>query len=228
AACEPLPHSILNYILVKLASSCNINCTYFYCFRDRSVYDTPKVLSLDVEESFHQKLNRHITRHRLSSFAILFHGGEPMLFGKQRFSDLCTKLVSLEQATGVAIRKSITTNGTLIDREWIELFRKFEISVTLSIDGDKEQHDSRRVDFKGQGTYVRVIHALNLLREHNHEPGILAVCDPVSNPERLCNIFIDQLGIKKFDVLIPDATYDDQITSIESYYAKLFDLWFDK
>jgi sulfatase maturation enzyme AslB (radical SAM superfamily) len=37
------------FVLVKLASRCNINCTYCYWFRDAQVYEKPAVLTLEAE-----------------------------------------------------------------------------------------------------------------------------------------------------------------------------------
>ncbi|HEY6255867.1 MAG TPA: radical SAM protein [Xanthobacteraceae bacterium] len=219
--------TIFKYILVKLAARCNIDCSYCYWFRDQAVYDMPKILPLEVEGQFLDKLRTHVTTHRLASFSVILHGGEPLLFGKPRLRALCAKLTALEEATGVEIRTSITTNGVLIDQEWAGLFKQFGIGVTLSLDGAEEQHDRRRVDHRGRGTYKKAVNALALLREVGIEPGILAVCDPEGEPAELCRAFVDTLGIKNFDVLIPDATHDDTVISIERYYTKLFDLWFD-
>jgi len=219
---------VFQFVLLKLAARCNINCTYCYWFRDTSVYALPKILPLEVEEKFIERLRHHITAFRIPSFSILFHGGEPLLFGKPRLRAFCDKLRSLEENTGAEIRKSITTNGILVDEEWSQLFKEFGISVTLSIDGAEAQHNLYRMDFHGQGTYNSVVVALALLRKSGLEPGVLAVCDPNSSPEDLCKTFVDELGLKSFDVLVPDATYDDKVISIENYYKKLFDLWFDK
>src|SRR5262245_55456007 len=36
------------FVLVKLASRCNINCTYCYWFRDAEVYNKPAVLTIEA------------------------------------------------------------------------------------------------------------------------------------------------------------------------------------
>ena len=41
---EAEPAMVFKFILVKLAARCNINCSYCYWFRDKSVYDLPKIL----------------------------------------------------------------------------------------------------------------------------------------------------------------------------------------
>lgn len=223
------PESVVfDFLVFKLAAACNINCNYCYWFRDKSAYALPKVLPEEIETCFLEELGHHLVTHKPPQFSILFHGGEPLLFGKRRMRALCKALQGLQQQTGIPIPKSITTNGILIDEEWCSLFRECNINVTLSIDGVEEQHDARRVDFQGRGTFKQVIEALHTLRKGGVEPAVLAVCNPLADPEDLCRFFVDVLQIRRFDVLVPDATHEDQVLSIENYYNKLFDLWFDK
>ncbi len=58
--------------------------------------------------------------------------------------------------------------------------------------------------------------------------SIIAVCSPSSEPSELFQCFVEDLGITRFDVLIPDANYQDTIISIGNYYKKLIDLWWGK
>jgi uncharacterized protein len=56
---------------------------------------------------------------------------------------------------------------------------------------------------------------------------VLAVCDPHSDPGELCEFFVERLGIRHFDILVPDATHEDRPASIARYYKKLFDIVYD-
>lgn len=219
---------VFNYLLMKVAARCNLDCSYCYWFRDPSVREKPAVLPVEVENVFLVKLEEHINKYRLDAFSILFHGGEPLLFGKERFIGLLGGLHGISSRTGCMFKLSITTNGTLIDEEWAMLFRLFKLGVTLSLDGPRYVHDKNRVDFKGKGSYERVVRGLRLLREQGIEPGVLSVCDPLSDPEEVVRHFVDDLGIEHFDILRPDATCDETPISVASYYIKLFDLWYDE
>lgn len=218
---------IFNYTLVKLAMRCNLNCSYCYWFRDESVYERPALLTEAAENAYLQKLGEHIRRYSLSNFYILFHGGEPLLFGKTRFDSLCQKLRELEHNTRIRLKLAVTSNGVLIDPAWAELFKRYRVGVTLSIDGPKTIHDRARVDFKGRGSFDQTVRAVSFLRTVGIEPGILSVCNPQLEPKELCEFFIEGLGFTAFDVLVPDANYQDPPLSIASYYKKLFDLWYD-
>lgn len=219
---------IFDYLLLKLAARCNLNCTYCYWFRDRSVYERAKRLTPEAEAALLAKLEAHLARYELKRFSILFHGGEPLLFGKRRFLRLVDALGDVGERTGCEIDLSITTNGVLIDDEWAALLNVFDIATTISIDGPKHVHDASRVDLRGGGTYDRVVRGIETLRSHGIEPGILAVCDPASDPAEVVAHLADTFGFRHFDILVPDATHDDTPPSIAPYFRTLFDLWFDE
>jgi len=69
------------FVLVKLASRCNINCTYCYWFRDAEVYKKPAVLTVEAEDAFCVRLEEHIREFNLPVFLLVFHGGEPLCAG---------------------------------------------------------------------------------------------------------------------------------------------------
>src|SRR5690349_5430632 len=73
---EPGPGEmpIFTFLLVKLASRCNIKCTYCYWFRDADVYKKPAVLTIEAEDAFRQRLEEHIKKFELDEFVIIFHG----------------------------------------------------------------------------------------------------------------------------------------------------------
>lgn len=216
------------FVLVKLASRCNINCTYCYWFRDAEVYKKPAVLTNEAEDAFCRRLEEHIREFNLPVFLLVFHGGEPLLFPKRRFDALLKKLRDIEQRTGCVIKRGVTTNGILIDEEWVELFKTHDVDVTVSLDGPAEINDQYRVDFKGRGTLAQTLQGLDRLRSAGLEPGLISVCNPGTDPERVLAFVADDLGMKQFDILPPDATHADNPPPIADYFIKLFDVWFDR
>lgn len=219
---------VFDYLLLKLATRCNLKCTYCYWFRDASVYEMPKILGEQVEAALMNKLEKHVMRYGLKQFSVLFHGGEPMLFGKRRFISLCENLRSIEQRTGCALQLSMTTNGVLIDEDWAALFRIFRVGITVSVDGPQAIHDRNRVDHAGRGSYEKVLRGIEYLRAAGVDTGFLAVCSPDSDPRLLLDFFVRDLKVERFDVLIPDATNDDSPPSVAEYYKVLNDEWFNK
>ncbi|KQS27068.1 radical SAM protein [Dyadobacter sp. Leaf189] len=214
-------------LLVKLASRCNINCSYCYWFKDPSVYDLPAIMTESVEEALCTQLKAHINTYHLKTFLIGFHGGEPMLFGLKRFRRFMNKLSEIAIQTNCRIRYSIMTNGILITEEWINFFKEFQIGVGISLDGPRKFNDANRIDFKGNGTYDRITEKIRLLQTNGIEPGIISVFSTALNGMEIIDFFVEQVGVKQFDVLIPDATYRDTVQPIAVFYKDLFDDWYD-
>ncbi len=219
---------IFDYLLVKLSSRCNIDCKYCYWFRDSTVYTLPKVLTVESENLLLQRLIEHIKTYDLKEFNILFHGGEPLLFGKSRFEGLLKKIEQITIQTNCKFSLSITTNGIGIDKVWVRIFKQYNILVSISIDGPHFVNDLNRVDFKGRGTHQKVEKSILLLKESEIDLSVLAVCNVEFCPEVITEYFVDKLGINRFDIMLPDYTHEDKFPSISSFYKKLFDLWFDK
>jgi uncharacterized protein len=226
-ASSSAPLHVPRSTILKLASRCNIACSYCYWFRDESVYRQPKLLTAEAEAQFLGRLAAHIERHRLTRFQVLFHGGEPLLFGQARFAALCDRLGRLADLSRCEIPLAITTNAMLIDDEWADLLQRYNLGVTVSIDGPGAVHDARRVDFQNRGTFSRVMEGLNRLSSRDISPGILAVCDPMADPKSLLDFFYNELQVTGFDVLPPDHTHDDrEVTPLLPFYRALFDEWY--
>jgi uncharacterized protein len=217
----------LTSLLVKLASRCNLKCTYCYWFRDESVYSKPKVLTMEAQNALMSKLETHIKKFNLSNFTISFHGGEPLLFNKKRFAGLCAEITELGTKLNCRFNLCLTTNGLLFDSEWISIFEEFHISIALSIDSTAESHDARRIDARGVGSFSRVEKALRQLQSSKVAFQVLSVCDVSQHPQAIFDHLVERLGVKRFDILIPDHTRDDVFPSISGHYQSLFDLWFD-
>lgn len=219
---------VFQFLLVKLASRCNINCTYCYWFRDAEVHKKPAVFTKDAEDAFCKRLEEHITENHLEEFLIIYHGGEPLLFPKHRFITLQKKLDAIEERTGCALPRGVSTNAMLIDDQWAKILKEYNITVSVSIDGPKEIHDKYRIDLKGKGSHAETIAGVETLRRAGIEPGFISVCNPETDPEVLLRYVVDTLGVKSFDVLPPDATHEDDPPPIHDYFIKLFDVWYDE
>lgn len=223
-----LAQQAFTFVLIKLASRCNIQCTYCYWFRDADVYKKPAVLTRDSEDAFCARLEEHIREFELDQFLVVFHGGEPLLFPKHRFDAFLKKIRAIEDRTGCAIQRGVTSNGILIDEAWVRLFKEHDVVVTVSLDGPAEINDKYRVDFKGKGTLAGTLKGIDCLRDGGIEPGLISVCNPATDPEKVLAFVVDELGFPEFDILPPDATHVDNPPPIADYFIKLFDVWYDK
>src|SRR5579872_3055561 len=105
----------ISQLLVKVATRCNIDCSYCYWFRDAAVYDKPKLMSAEVLQQLLRRIEEHVTRHSLVDFPIILHGGEPMLWGVENFHRMAEACEAISSRTKCGIPLAVTTNGILVD-----------------------------------------------------------------------------------------------------------------
>lgn len=124
---------------------------------------------------------------------------------------------------------SLQTNGVLIDKEWVEIFKRFNINIGISVDGPPEYHDKYRVDHKGKGSSHKIEQSIKLLQDSGKDFGILSVIDPLFDVDRIYDYFINKLKIREFDILLPDFTNDriplHSPIIYGEYITKLFHIW---
>lgn len=176
-------------VMIKPSSSmCNMRCEY--CF-----YHS---LSADRELSFRGIMSETTLKNTLRKafahadglpVALSFQGGEPLLAGKEFFLSVERLLRELNVRRS-PVSVAIQTNGTLIDEEWCEIFRRNRWLLGLSLDGDAPRN-SLRVFTDGAPTFDKVYAAAKMLQKHRVEFNILTVLTkPVAeNIERVYAFF---------------------------------------
>ena len=216
----------ITQLLVKVATRCNIDCSYCYWFRDAAVYDKPKLMSAAVLRQLLLRIEEHVCEHRLLDLPIVLHGGEPLIWGVDNFNYFAEACAAITTRTGSVIPIAVTTNGVLIDDRWLDFFEGHRISVAISLDGPAHIHDLHRNTFQGGGTHEAVARAARSLTRRNIRVSALAVCNPAYPPRDYVEFFPD-CGITHYDIMIPDATVDEKPPAIAGFYNSLFDLWFE-
>jgi uncharacterized protein len=216
----------ITQMLVKVASRCNIDCSYCYWFRDASVYDKPKLMSEEVLLQLLQRIEEHVVTHSLVDFPIILHGGEPLLWGIENFHRVADACEGISSRTGCDIPIAVTTNGVLIDDDWLDCFEQRNIQVAISLDGPEHIHDLHRKTFQGTGTHAAAERAARMLASRDIAMSALAVCNPAYPPRDYVEFFANS-GIANYDIMIPDATVDETPASVGSFYKGLFELWLE-
>ena len=100
------------------------------------------------------------------------------------------------------------------------------ILLRATLDGPAHIHDINRRTFQGTGTHAAVERAARLLTSRDINVTALAVCNPAYEPKEHFDFF-RSCGIAHFDIMIPDATVDENPPSVALFYKGLFDLWLE-
>jgi uncharacterized protein len=216
----------ISQLLIKVATRCNIDCSYCYWFRDAAVYTKPKLMSAGVLRQLLRRLEEHIVKYSFAEFPLILHGGEPLLWGIENFHRIAAGCEAISARTGCEIPIAVTTNGILIDEAWLNCFEAHDIAVAISLDGPAHIHDIHRHTFQGTGTHAAVERAARMLVARHISTSALAVCNPEHDPKEYFDFFAS-CGIPHYDIMIPDATVDESPPHIASFYKGLFDLWLE-
>ena len=169
-------------ILLDPTSACNLSCTGCWASENGNK------LNLSFEE-----IDSIITQGKeIGIFMYIYTGGEPLV-RKNDIIQLCKKH---SDCVFLAF-----TNATLIDEDFAKQIREVKNFVpAISIEGDKEATDSRR----GDGTYDKVVHAMEILRRYKVPFGA-STCYTSANYES-----------------ITDDEYFDRLISFGAKFAWFF------
>lgn len=136
---------------LRLLENCNLKCVSCYARNHDRSQRMDFAMFKDVLNTI-----RQIKRPRDPMSVIYLSGGEPLLH--PRFFEF------LEHCFSQFDRVSILTNGILVPK-CIKQFTPYreKLCVQISLDGDEHINDQIR----GQGVYSKVVHALNVLKDHD-------------------------------------------------------------
>ena len=146
-----------------IGAACNLRCQYCYYLAKGSGHAAgPSLMTDEVLENY---IRQVIDIHgRYAEIEFAWHGGEPTMCGIPFFE----RAMALQQQYGEGrqILNTLQTNGTLLTDEWCQFFRNHQFRIGISIDGPEHLHNIYRKDARGEGTFSRTMHGLDLLLKH--------------------------------------------------------------
>lgn len=168
-----------------ITGECNLRCAH--CF---TLGGKPHENELSTEE----------IKHAIEEMAhfgvekIAFSGGEPLM--RKDLIEIAS------YASGLGFKSvNVATNGTLIDTRIAKLFKKANLNVQVSIDGDISKiHDELRGD---KGAFDRAICGIKLLMEEGVNTSVCTTATKL-NVDRMPDIiqFMQNLGVKNHRIQI--------------------------
>jgi uncharacterized protein len=207
-------------IVFKISERCNLKCDYCYFFfgGDDTWKLHPPLVSQQVIENLGSFAARAARDYGIENIALIFHGGEPLLMKRQRFSEMCDTLRSYEHGFRFDFR--LQTNAVLVDDEWISLFERHKVCVGVSLDGTRAINDLHRLDQRGLSSYDRTVAGLRRMQEAAVEgkivePGLLSVINPDADGGEVYRHFTHDLGVTYMSFLTPDYTWDSIPNSVD-------------
>jgi uncharacterized protein len=163
---EPAPQSLS----LNVSSSCNLACSYCYAARGSFQGAQPDPMPWEVARAAIDKLL--CDADPKAAVTVGFLGGEP--FVNRRLIHRAVEYAAVEgRRRGLDVRFSVTTNGTLLNADDVQLLRNHRFAVTVSVDGGEQIQNLQRPAPAGQKQ------SYDLLREATRpllaDPGLAII-----------------------------------------------------
>jgi len=220
-----------NNIVIKavdfhVTHNCNMHCKYCYGLNENVNYlATACDMSVQTAHDAVDFLAKHANPKL--GLNIVFFGGEPLCnFLLVRETVRYAKKIFEEQKKRLSF--SITTNGTIMSDEILDLLNREKFGIMVSLDGPKEVQDVLRPMRDGQSSYDVVVPNIELLLKSRN--------GQITSRATICSINMDLVALAKHfkrigfahAVLSPESRvltheYHSTMKGILSAYGRLAD-----
>lgn len=205
-------------LIIKMTNACNFNCNY--C----SVGNISSNSNLNVEyvKKFIDGTKELLDYKQDKTLNVLWHGGEPLLISIDVYRELQDYIKN--SLKGIDVKFSLQTNGSLINNQWIEFFKEYNISPGISLDGYKELHDVNRLDKLGNKTFDKVVENIEFLMKNGITPGILMVLNTAEaiDINKLYEFLAELKCPAKIHAVFPAGRAEDR-TDLDDLFMKYVD-----
>jgi uncharacterized protein len=111
------------------------------------------------------------------SCGIVFFGGEPLLH-KNLIRDLVSEARAMERSGEGRFHFKLTSNGLLLDEEFLHFALEEDILIAMSLDGVREAHDRYRRMPDGSPSFDHLLPKLRMLLSARPYASVLMVVNP--------------------------------------------------
>lgn len=146
---------------ISVTNSCNLSCKYCY-----------------LEASPKKKSTLTISQIKEIVDLVTLHGAEEIKWTGGEIVTYNHLNEAIDYAFNKGIKSTIFTNGTLINKKFLDRNSNMIKSIAISIDGPQDITDF----YRGKGTFSKVIKSLVLIEKYNIPITIMATIDKKSLP----------------------------------------------
>lgn len=222
-------HSAKNVTFI-VTHSCNMNCSYCYEHHKgnevMSLTTAKKIIDLLFEED--AKGSPYINPIETPGLILDFIGGEPLLeieLIDQIMDYFLYTALDKNHRWATIFMISMSSNGILYFTPKVQEFMQKwngRLSISITIDGNKELHDSCRRLISGGPTYDLAAAAFADVRVRYNQSGTKLTLSK-SNLKYLSTAFIDMVERFNLEYLSGNPVYEDEWTNEDAtlYYFEL-------
>ncbi|MCU0546669.1 MAG: SPASM domain-containing protein [Oscillatoriaceae cyanobacterium Prado104] len=195
-------HPYISIAYFLLTDNCNFGCKY--CFIENRISQGYRFAHMTIETAkkgldMFCRLISLVPELFEEQKTIVLYGGEPLL----NVNTLQYILETVEDRikSGKIPEKTIinlVTNGSLVTPAIAKMLKKYNVSVGVSLDGDKTVTDSCRQYQNGKPVYDDVIKGIETLKQEGVDAGISCTLSPqcIDRFDQTIDLIVNKLELK--------------------------------
>lgn len=225
--CRTYTDNCIDHMILQVTQNCNLKCSYCPYAWDGYMERQHNKKSMSWETAKKALDFFILNSYESKDLAVSFYGGEPLL-EFELIKKCIVYITSIVKSKPISFH--MTTNGTLITREFLNFISNYNFGIYISLDGPKTvQNTNRKFGINGEGSFENVYGNLKIIA--NEYPQIIerfyfnAVWDGFNDIDEIINFFEHDNVITKFggyniDFADDNAIMSDISISEHNYYLQ--------
>jgi uncharacterized protein len=205
---------VIVHLTLHLTSGCNMSCGYCY---------SPPAQRRDMDAGTVDRAVAWAASLPSANTGIIFFGGEPLL-RRDLIEHAVRRCREWEGRKKVFFHFKVTTNGLLLDDDFLDFADRERIHVALSVDGPAPVHDRHRRFANGRGTFAGIDGSIDrLLSRQPCAYGLMTVTPETVEHYAEAAEYLSKRG---FRYLVASLNYagawnDERLGALKREYRKL-------
>lgn len=207
---------------IYMTTACNFRCSYCYeDFKENSQLN---------EKSLRETLDFIFNYGENEKISLVFLGGEPLLNKEMIYQSI--DYINKYYPNRV-VKYHITTNGSLVDEDFIEFMRENNFHVRLSFDGNKLSHELNRISKDSDSCYEKILENIQKVHRSQLSYEIRMTIAHNTIPYMFENIrFLHERGLSNIGMIMDvrlnlsedlKKEFKSQVEKISAYYIQEYD-----
>lgn len=194
------------------------------------------MMTIDLAKITIDKIANLLSESNENTCKITWHGGEPLLWGRNNYEKILSYM--FETYPHINWINAMQTNLTLLSDDFLEVFQKYGVQFSTSMDGYEELHNQTRVTITGEGSYKMIADKLSYIKSKGMDIGLIVVLNSKNidylidiykffkehNQEFIVNpLYIEGEVKHNNDLSITSEQYADAVIKLFDYWIKDYD-----
>lgn len=162
----------INRLQIMVQTECNLQCKY--CYANGGSYDYGN-MRMNPQKAI--RYLKSLLENRVNTInTVMFFGGEPSLL-PDTIEAICEYIEKLYINKRILKMPNfcMVSNGVNVSDKMLNIIKKYQIKVTISLDGPKEINDQLRVFKDGCGTFDYVDRNIQRMIQSGIKPALIEV-----------------------------------------------------